>query len=122
MGTWLRAISRLLLRPDLGDYSLDGFALDGSASGWGIYTSAGKADIRNGHISGFQRGIVQGDDCTRLLINAVDMIGCTQSGLQLDIGAAIWNPPRQKMGEIRNCFIAGNGKLCTCAAGCVTRR
>ena len=94
---------------DLGDYSLDGFALEGSASGWGIYTSAAKADIRNGRLSGFQRGIVQGDDCTRLLVNAVDVIGCSQSGLQLDLGAAIWDPPRQKMGEIRNCFIAGNG-------------
>lgn len=93
---------------DLGDYSLDGFVLEGSA-GWGIYTSAAKADIRNGRISGFSRGIVQGDDCTRLLVNTVDVIGCAQSGMQLDIGAAIWNPPRQKMGEIRNCFIAGNG-------------
>jgi hypothetical protein len=92
---------------DLGDYSLDGFVLEGSA-GWGIYTSAAKADIRNGRISGFSRGIVQGDDCTRLLVNTVDVIGCAQSGMQLDIGAAIWNPPRQKMGEIRNCFIAGN--------------
>jgi hypothetical protein len=82
--------------------------LEGASSGWGIYTSAAKADIRNGRISGFQRGIVQGDDCTRILINAVDVIGCAQSGLQLDIGAAIWDPPRQKMGEIRNCFIAGN--------------
>jgi hypothetical protein len=95
---------------DLGDYSLDGFALQGGASGWGIYTSAGKADIRNGRISGFQRGIVAGDDCTRLFINAVDVLECTQGGLQLDIGAAIWNPPRQKTGEIRNCFIAGNSR------------
>jgi hypothetical protein len=94
---------------DLGDYSLDGFSLQGSGGGWGIYTSAAKADIRNGRISGFQRGIVGGDDCTRLLVNAVDVIGCAQSGVQLDIGAAIWDPPRQKMGEIRNCFIAGNG-------------
>jgi len=93
---------------DLGDYSLDGFVLEGTTKGWGIYTSAAKADIRNGRISGFGRGIVQGDDCTRLLVNAVDVIGCEQSGLQLDIGAAIWDPPRQKMGEIRNCFIAGN--------------
>lgn len=94
---------------DLGDYSLDGFALQGAATGWGIYTSAGKTDIRNGRITGFQRGIVQSDDCTRLLVNAVDVIGCAQFGLQLGLGGAIWNPPRQKMGEIRNCFIAGNG-------------
>jgi hypothetical protein len=95
---------------DLGDYLLDGFALEGSARGWGIYSSAGKADIRNGRISGFQRGIVQGDDCTRMLINAVDVIDCAQSGMQLDIGGASWSPPRQKMGEIRNCLIAGNSK------------
>jgi len=28
---------------DLGDYSVDGFALEGAPSGWGIYTSAAKA-------------------------------------------------------------------------------
>jgi hypothetical protein len=95
---------------DLGDYSLDGFAVDGTSGGWGIYTSAAKADIRNGRISGFQRGIVQSDDCTRIIINGVDVLGCTQMGMQFDIGAAIWSPPREKMGEIRNCFIAGNGK------------
>jgi hypothetical protein len=95
---------------DLGDYSVDGFALEGATSGWGIYSSAAKADIRNGRIRGFERGIVQGDDCTRILINAVDVVDCAQSGLQLDIGWAIWRPPRQKMGEIRNCFIAGNSR------------
>lgn len=95
---------------DLGDYSLDGFAVDGTSGGWGVYTSAGKADIRNGRISGFQRGFVQSDDCTRIIINGVDVIGCTQTGMQFDIGAAIWSPSRQKMGEIRNCFIAGNSK------------
>lgn len=93
---------------DLGDYSLDGFALEGSAAGWGIYTTAGKADIRNGCISGFQRGIVQGDDCTRLLVNAVEVTGCTQFGMQLGLGGSIWKAPRQKMGEIRNSFICGN--------------
>jgi hypothetical protein len=96
---------------DLGDFSLDGFALDGSSGGWGIFTSAGKVAIRNGRISGFQRGIVQSNDCTRLLVNTVDVIGCAQFGMQLGLGGAIWNPPRQKLGEIRNCFIAGNGTL-----------
>jgi hypothetical protein len=110
---------------DLGDYSLNGFAVDGTSAGWGIFTTAAKADIRNGRISGFQRGIVQSDDCTRIIIDSVDVVGCAQTGMQFDIGAAIWNPPRQKMGEIRNCFIAGNStqaagafpgiKLDTCA-------
>ena len=39
---------------DLGDYSVDGFALEGATSGWGIYSSATKADIRNGRIRGFE--------------------------------------------------------------------
>jgi hypothetical protein len=93
---------------DLGDYSLDGFALNGGGGGWGIFTSAAKADIRNGRISGFQRGVVQSDDCTRLLVNAVDVFSCAQFAMQLGLGGAIWDPPRQKLGEIRNCFIAGN--------------
>jgi hypothetical protein len=96
---------------DLAEYSLEGFSLQGSAGGWGVYTSAGKTDIRNGRISGFQRGIVQNNDCTRLFVNAVDVVGCSQFALQLDLGNTIWSPARKKMGEIRNCFIAGNGTL-----------
>ena len=93
---------------DLGDYYLDGFAIDGTSRGWGILTSAGKVDIRNGRITGFQRGILQTDDCTRISIDSVDVIGCTQTGIQLGMASAIWSPAREKMGEIRNCFIAGN--------------
>jgi hypothetical protein len=99
---------------DLADYYLDGFALDGTSNGWGILTSANKAEIRNGRITGFQRGIVQTDDCTRISIDGVDVIGCTQSALQLGLPSKFWNPPREKMGEVRNCFIAGNS---TAAAG-----
>jgi hypothetical protein len=93
---------------DLAEYSLDGFALHGDGAGWGMFVSAGKSDIRNGRISSFERGIVQSDDCTRLLVNGVDVVGCTQFGMQLGRDGGIWNPPRQKLGEIRNCFIAGN--------------
>jgi hypothetical protein len=94
---------------DLGEYVLDGFVIAGSPKSWGIYVSAGRADIRNGRISGCQRGIVQSDDCTRLLLNSLDVLACTQTALQLQMSGGVWSPPRQKMGEVRNCFIAGNG-------------
>jgi hypothetical protein len=29
--------------------------------------------------------------------------------MQIGQQSSIWNPPRQKMGFVRNCFIAGNG-------------
>jgi len=93
---------------DLGDYYLDGFAIDGTSNGWGVLTSAGKVDIRNGRITGFQRGIVQTDDCTRIVIDSVDVIGCAQAGIQLGMSDTIWSPPREMMGEIRNCYLAGN--------------
>ena len=96
------------VQTDLGDYYIDGFAIDGTSNGWGILTSAGKVGIRNGRISGFQRGIVLTDDCTQASIDSVDVVGCAQAAIQLDMPSTIWNPPRAKLGEIRNCFLAGN--------------
>ena len=95
---------------DLADYSMDGFAIEGTSNGWGIMVSANKVDIRNGRITGFQRGIVQSDDCTRIAINSVDVFGCDGTGIQLHMGGTLWVPPREKMGEVRNCFISGNSK------------
>jgi len=95
---------------DLDDYSMDGFAIEGSSNGWGIMISANKVDIRNGRITGFQRGIVQSDDCTRIIIDSVDVIGCDRTAIQLHMGGTIWMPPREKTGEVRNCFISGNSK------------
>lgn len=93
---------------DLGDFSLDGFAI-ADAAGWGIYTSAGRALIRNGTIERCQRGIVGTDECTKLIVEGVDILDCQQQGIQLDFGVAMWNPPRAKKVEIRDCYIAGNG-------------
>jgi hypothetical protein len=94
---------------NLGDFSLDGFAISGCA-GFGIFASAGRAMIRNGTISGCQRGIVATDECVELLIEGVDVLDCQQHGMQLDIGVAIWNPPRTKKIDIRACHIAGNSR------------
>jgi hypothetical protein len=92
---------------DLADFSIEGFSIT-NCLGWGIYTSAGRADIRNGGISGCQRGVVSTDECTKLTVEGVDIVGCQQHGMQLDIGVAIWSPPRTKKVAIRDCYIAGN--------------
>jgi hypothetical protein len=92
---------------DLADFSLQGFSI-ANCSGWGIYTSAGRADIGNGKISGCQRGVVSTDECTNLNIDGVEIVDCQQHGMQLDIGVAIWSPARLKKVVIRNCYIAGN--------------
>jgi hypothetical protein len=92
---------------DLADFTVEGFSI-ANCTGWGIYTSAGRADIRNGRISGCQRGIVSTDECTKLAIEGVDIVGCQQHGMQLDIGVAIWSPPRAKKITIRSCYVAGN--------------
>jgi len=92
---------------DLADFRIEGFSI-ANCSGWGIYTSAGRADIRDGSITGCQRGIVSTDECTKLAVEGVDILGCQEHGMQLDIGVAIWNPPRAKKVTIRSCYIAGN--------------
>jgi hypothetical protein len=95
---------------DLIDCSIDGFAIDGANldGGYGIHSSAEKVDIRNGRITNFSRGLVTTDECTRMTIENVDVFGCKQCGMEIGQQSSIWNPPRQKMGFIRNCFIAGN--------------
>jgi hypothetical protein len=95
---------------DLIDCSLDGFAIDGGNldGGYGIHSSAEKMDLRNGRISNFTRGVVTTDECTRMTIDSVDITGCRQCGMEIGQQSSIWSPPRQKMGSIRNCFIAGN--------------
>jgi hypothetical protein len=95
---------------DLIDCSIDGFAIDGADldGGYGIHSSAGKMDLRNGRITNFSRGIVSTQDCTRMIIESVDIFGCRNEGMEIGQQSTIWNPPREKMGFVRNCFIAGN--------------
>lgn len=96
---------------DLIDFSMDGFAIDGANldGGYGVHSSAEKLDLRNGRITNFSRGVVTTHECTRMTIESVDIFGCRQCGMQIGQDSSIWNPPRAKMGFIRNCFIAGNG-------------
>jgi len=95
---------------DLIDFSIDGFAIDGANldGGYGIHSSAEKIDVRNGRLTNFTRGIVTTHECTRLTIESVDIFGCKHEGMELGQQSSIWDPPRRKMGSIRNCFIAGN--------------
>ena len=95
---------------DLLDFSMDGFAIDGATldGGYGIVSTAEKLDLRNGRITNFSRGIVATHECTRMTIESVDISGCKQCAMQIGQTPSIYNPPRQKMGIIRNCFIAGN--------------
>jgi len=92
---------------DLLDCSIDGFAID-SAAGYGIRSSAGRLVVSNGRISNCQRGIVTTDECTWFSISDVAVVDNTGIGIQIGLGANINNPPREKLGTIRNCFIAGN--------------
>jgi hypothetical protein len=96
-----------LAETDLGDFSLDGFAISNS-SGWGIMTSAGRARICNGRISGCESGIVATDECTSLTIDGVTISGCARQGMRLNLGGAFSQPTRTKKLEIRNCRISGN--------------
>ena len=98
---------------DLGDFVLDGFAI-ADCGGLGVITSGGRTVIRNGAIRACQRGIVATDECTSLTVQGVDVRGCQQHGMQLDIGAAVWNPPRAKKLLIQGCRVGGNS---TAAAG-----
>jgi hypothetical protein len=95
---------------DLIDCSIDGFTIDGGNldGGYGIHSSAEKIDVRNGRITNFTRGLVTTDECTRMSIESVDIFGSKQCGMEIGQQSSIWNPPRQKMGFVRNCFLAGN--------------
>jgi hypothetical protein len=111
-GGYLRKANlNIASQADLIDFSIDGFTIDGANldGGYGIHSSAEKMDVRNGRITQFSRGIVTTDECTRMNIEGVDIIGCRQWGMEIGQGFPIWSPARQKMGFIRGCFVAGNG-------------
>lgn len=93
---------------DLADYVLDGFAIDGTSNGFGINCSAGTADIRNGHVNGFERGIWGTDEWVRVGIENVKVFNCAKEGINLAGASAIWSPARKKTGYIRNCNVSAN--------------
>ena len=93
---------------DLLDCSIDGFAIE-SAAGYGIRSSAGRLLVSNGRISNCQRGIVTTDECTWYSISDVAVLDNKDIGIQIAQGVNIYRPPRENIGVIKNCFIAGNG-------------
>ena len=92
---------------DLLDCAIDGFAIH-AAAGYGIRSSAGRLIVTNGRISHCQRGIVTTDECTWFSISDVAVIDNTGIGMQIGQGVNIYDPPREKIGLITNCFVAGN--------------
>lgn len=66
---------------DLIDFSLDNFSLSGSAKNFGILTSAASAQIRNGTVTGFQRGIVTTQECTNFDIESVKVFDSASFGI-----------------------------------------
>jgi len=99
---------------DLLDCTIDGFAID-SAAGYGIRSSNGRLVVSNGRIANCQRGIVTTDECTWFSISEVAIVNNTGIGIQIGQGVNIYDPPREKLGTIRNCLIAGNSSAAAAA-------
>jgi hypothetical protein len=94
---------------DLLDFTLDTFSIAGTANNYGVSTSAGKAIIRNGKLTGFQRGIVTTQECTKFIIDTVNVLDSTGLGMQIGQGVSLHTPPRLATGIIRHCTVAGSG-------------
>jgi hypothetical protein len=101
---------------DLINFTLDTFSIAGTANNYGISTSAGRALIRNGTLTGFQRGIVTTQECTKFIIDSVKVLDSTSFGIQIGQAVSINNPPRLASGIIRHCFVAGSGTTAPSAA------
>ncbi|HSY05800.1 MAG TPA: hypothetical protein VK803_07610 [Steroidobacteraceae bacterium] len=99
---------------DLIDFVLDRFTLTGSSKNYGIATSAARAQISNGTLTGFQRGIVTTQECTQFVIEAVKVFDSASFGIQVGQGITLHTPPRRAAGTIRNCVIAGSGAAGNC--------
>lgn len=94
---------------DLLDFVLERFTLTGMGKNYGVLTSAGSCQIRDGSLTGFQRGIVTTQECTQFSIDAVKIWDSANFGILIGQGNSLHNPPRQATGTIRNCVVAGSG-------------
>jgi len=101
---------------DLIEFTLDTFSISGTANNYGISTSAGRAVIRNGTLTGFQRGVVTTQECTRFVIDSVKILDSTSLGIQIGQAVRINDSPRPASGVIRHCVIAGSGAAGSSAA------
>jgi hypothetical protein len=100
---------------DLIDFVLDGFSLSGSLKNFGVWTSTRIAQISNGNLTGFQRGIVTTQECTQFGIERVKIWESGSFGILIGQGISIHVPPRLATGAIRDCVIAGSGSQGPCA-------
>lgn len=80
-----------------------------NSAGYGILSSATKTTVDNITVIGAQRGIVLTDEATLFDIRGATIKDCTSFGMQIGQGFNLWSPAREKIGSIRNCFVAGNG-------------
>jgi hypothetical protein len=101
---------------DLLDFTLDTFSITGTANNYGVSTSAGRAVIRNGTLKGFQRGVVTTQECTKFIVDNLNILDSTGLGIQIGQAQSIHNPPRLASGIIRRCFVAGSGASGSSAA------
>jgi hypothetical protein len=100
---------------DLIDFSAEQFSLSGMAKNFGILTSAATAQIRNGTLIGFTRGIVTTQECTRFDIESVKILDSASFGIQIGQNVSLHVPPRLADGLIHDCLIAGSGTAGKCA-------
>ncbi len=94
---------------DLIDFTLDKFSITGTANNYGVSTSAGRALIRNGTLRGFQRGVVTTQECTKFIVDSVNVLDSTSLGIQIGQGMSINSPPRLATGIVRHSLVAGSG-------------
>lgn len=94
---------------DLIEFSLDGFAFSGTTGGVGVYTSAGKADIRNGTVTGFSVGLMTTQECTHPTLYKCNVFDSDTFGIEIGQAVGFYSPLRPSIGSIRECFIAGSG-------------
>lgn len=95
---------------DLMTFSVDGFAV-GNGAGTGMFVS-GEITAKNGYLADTAASgqLIISDDCVQFEFENVRIIGSSAQGVRANFpGIGVWGTPRQKIGEFRNCVVAGNG-------------
>jgi hypothetical protein len=88
-----------------------------NAGGYGIACSGvTRLSVHDATLTGCQRGMVTDQETTLYTIEGCTILNSTSFGIQIGQQYAIYNPPRQSMGKIRDCFIAGSGTAGASAA------
>lgn len=98
---------------DLGYFEVDGFSIKSTSAGFGI-SLTGSAILRNGYVTGAQRGVFCNPDNIFIGMEFVEITACTNMGVYLSTGTPTVGTQRSRTGYIRGCNIYGNS---TAAAG-----